>query len=253
MTHDDELRVMRERLADVEARVERFASVAPGRVSAQAVQIVQGPGWVAGAGRFYLARPLDVSGATVEGGSASTVDTGGGDWHVRVIGAVPTPGDVLVARAADFRWHAERRGSGGDDDDVPTPGCPCATTPRTITMTSSKPLSNDQIFRDATLQYQDLPDWAITGLALPYQGHLSTETFVDVPTGDRFWYYLTCHQGYYLLTRIFEISVYGSPYRDVVRYRWQGGVAGNTCDPWAMTNGQMFSGGDSSCIVTLTQ
>jgi hypothetical protein len=47
--------------------------------------------------------------------------------------------------------------------------------------------------------------------------------------------------------------VYGSPYRDTIRYRWLAGYAGNTCSPFLLSNGQIFSGGDASGVVTISE
>jgi hypothetical protein len=89
-------------------------------------------------------------------------------------------------------------------------------------------------------------------LALGASSYLSTTTFTDLSTGDQFWYYLTCFLGYYVLTRVYAVSAFGSPYRDVVRYRWLIGYQGNSCQPFLLANGQIFQGGDPTCVVTIT-
>lgn len=138
-----------------------------------------------------------------------------------------------------------------DDDSVPTPECPCATTPRNLVMTSSHPASNDGMFQNATLTYQTIPS-SLDDLSLPSQGYLSDSQYVDQRTGDLFWYYFSCEHGSYTISRLYEVSVNGSPYRDIVRYRWLDGQIGNTCVPFAQTNGLIFAGGDSTCVVQIT-
>ena len=90
-------------------------------------------------------------------------------------------------------------------------------------------------------------------MQLGASSYLSTRTFTDNATNDQFWYYFTCYFNYYILTRVYVTSAYGSPYRDQIRYRWLVGLSGNTCSPFLLSKGAVYAGGDSSCVVTLTQ
>ncbi len=106
------------------------------------------------------------------------------------------------------------------------------------------------LLQDATIVYQDTPP-GLLPLGIGSPSFLSNETFEDFPgSPDVFRYYFTCVNGLYAITRVFEESIYGSPYRDAVLYRWLIGVAGNTCDPFELTNGEVFSGG-GGCVVEI--
>jgi hypothetical protein len=130
-------------------------------------------------------------------------------------------------------------------------GCPCTESCATIYMVSSNPNSNNHILQSATLVYGPTPA-GLLPLAIGESSYLSTTTFTDFSTGDQFYYYLSCYLGYYVLTRVYAVSLYGSPYRDATRYRWAAGYPGNSCSPFALNNGQVFSGGDPSCVVTIS-
>jgi hypothetical protein len=134
---------------------------------------------------------------------------------------------------------------------VSIPGCPCAPTPTSLTMVSSKPSSNNGIFQSAVFAYGPTPA-ALLPVVLTPNSYLSTASFYDPVLKANFWYYLTCYFGAYVLTRVYITTPVGSPFRDGIRYTWFVGLPGNTCTPFALTVGSMFSGGDTSCVVTIT-
>ena len=119
-------------------------------------------------------------------------------------------------------------------------------------MTSSAPASNNHILQSAVLVYGPTPS-ALSALGIGQSAYLSTATFTDFSTGDQFWYYLSCYLGYYILTRVYATSLYGSPYHDMIRYRWPISDPGNSCSPFLLAHGQIFSGGDPSCVVTVSK
>jgi hypothetical protein len=204
-------------------------------------------------GRYFSVRPVDFIGAEVEAGTALALPDSTRSLLVFVTGTpAPSVGDDLICRFVGNRWVAEMISTGQDDDHVTVADCPCATTPRVLRMSSSHPSSNDGMFQNATLTHQSIPS-SLNELSLPSHGHLSDSLFGDPRTGDYFWYYFSCDHGSYTISRLFAVSVNGSPYRDVVRYRWLNGQAGNSCQPFLLTNGLMFAGGDSTCVVTITQ
>jgi hypothetical protein len=202
-------------------------------------------------GTFFSLNPVDVTGAEAEGGTgALSVDTSR-SFLVYVVGSkAPVAGDLLICRFVGHRWVASRMG--GKSGGVTVPGCPCQTSPTTLTMSSSEPDSNNQILQSATLQYGTTP-LELAALGLSAASYLSTTTFTDTATGDQFWYYLSCFLGYYALTRLYAESAYGSPYRDIVIYRWLIGASGNSCEPFLLANGTIFPGGDPSCVVTISE
>jgi hypothetical protein len=138
-------------------------------------------------------------------------------------------------------------GSGGG---VTIVGCPCAPMPTTLNMVSSKPASNNGIFQSATFTYRPIDAW-MAGVALSGSQFLSTTTFRDTVLGADFYYVLLCYQGAYVLTRIYQTTPVGSPFRDGIRYTWFVGLPGNTCSPFSLTLGSIFAGGDATCVVTI--
>lgn len=201
-------------------------------------------------GRFFLANPLDVMGAEVEGGAGTFAVRTGQTVPIYLCGpGRPAQNDHVVARWANDRWATDFKTTGGIDN-VPTPSCPCASMPPTLAMTSSHPSSNNGIFQNATIAYMATPS-GLAPLGLPANAFFSTATFPDAFSDDEFRYYFRCLNGYYVLTRLYEESIYGSPYQDIIRYRWYIGLPGNLCQPFGLTNGTIFTGGDSTCVVSI--
>lgn len=202
------------------------------------------------AGAFFTVHPVDVAGPEAEAGPGALTVNAAQAQLVYVVGsAAPTAGDDLVCRFVNNRWVGERfsRGAGG----ATLGGCPCAQIPTSLAVHVSAPTSNNHIFQNCTLFYGPTPP-GLAPLATYPNAYLSTAQFTDYYSGDKFWYYFACIQGYYVLTRIYARSVYGSPFRDVVRYKWLVGYKGNVCSPFLFPDGVIFTGGDASCVVTVT-
>lgn len=234
-----------------EAAGRRTVSVAP-NFPAVVGRIFGNPTVPSQGGRYFNARPVHVGGTESESGPGVLSPDNSRSFLVFVPGAMaPVAGDDLVCRFVGNRWVAEYSAAGPGDDTVVVPGCPCVSSPRVLQMSVSHPLSNNRIFQNATIEYRTIPE-ALLPLGVGGEGYLSTLTYPDLISGDQFWYFLTCNLGYYTLTRVYATSSYGSPYRDLVRYRWLIGLSGNTCQPFLLSNGAIFSGGDSICVVTLT-
>lgn len=129
-------------------------------------------------------------------------------------------------------------------------GCPCAV-PLTLTMTVTNSSANFHIFHDATLQWQTTPG-GLAGLGGGANAMLSTATFTDDSSTNPFRYFFFCASAYFCLARVYEQSPYGSPYLEQIRYRWLAGASGNTCSPFSLTNGIIFTGGDSATTIAIT-
>jgi hypothetical protein len=129
-------------------------------------------------------------------------------------------------------------------------GCACTSTPTTIHLTIDKPDSISRLIKDCTFQWTDTPP-ALLPLGLGEKEYLSIQTFRDIATDDVYRYHLQCVLNFFTLTRVYEESAYGSPYRDVIRYKWPISLSGNSCNPFYMDSGIMYSGGDNSCVVTI--
>ena len=199
---------------------------------------------------FITINPVDISGTEVEGGAGIITVNGSRSLLAYLVGSKPVvAGDYVICRFVGNRWVAERLGK--TVNGISLPGCPCSQIPTSLTMTSSKPTSNNQIFQNATIAYQPTPA-SLAALKLGSQCYLSTRQFTDTSTNNLFWYYFGCYQGFYIITRVYAVSAFGSPYRDQVRYRWLGGTIGNSCTPFLLSRGTIFSGGDASCVVTIS-
>jgi hypothetical protein len=213
--------------------------------------VIANPSLPTASGQFVSVQPVDVLGVEAESASgALSVDTSRTFLTYLVGSSPPTVGDYLICHFVGNRWVASR--TGGDNSVVVIPGCPCATSPVTLYMTSSSNASNDHILQSAVLVYGPSPS-ALSALGIGQSAYLSTVTFTDFSTGDQFWYYLSCYLGYYILTRVYATSLYGSPYRDMTRYRWPISDPSNSCNPFLLAHGQIFSGGDPSCVVTVSK
>lgn len=147
----------------------------------------------------------------------------------------------------DYRFQYLGAGTGGGGTGVLL-GCICATPPATLTMTD---VGACGVFNDCTILYGPTPA-GLTPLSLGTNSYLSTDEFADPQTGDMFRYYLSCFGSIIRLSRVFETSIYGSPFLDSVLYTWTIGISGNTCSPFALTNGSIFFGGDPTCDVEIT-
>jgi hypothetical protein len=203
-------------------------------------------------GEFFSINPVDITGAEIEGRPGTLSTDTSRSWLVYVVGSkAPTAGDYLVCHFTGNRWVAERTNRGPSGQFIP--GCPCASVPSTLTMSVSKPLSNYQIFHNCTLQYYSPVASDYAKLALGSFAWLSTETFTDQFSTNPFRYYFSCYQGYYALSRVYAKTNAGPAYVDSIRYRWLAGFFGNTCAPFLLTSGSIFSGGDASCIVTISE
>ena len=121
-------------------------------------------------------------------------------------------------------------------------------------MTSTRPDSNRGIFQNSTLVYGPTPpDYAV--FSIPSLTFLSESEHTDKQSGEQFRYYFYCVFGAYLLGRLYPKSVRanGGPYWDGNRYSWLIGPSGNSCSPFLLSDGNIFPGGDPSCVVVLSQ
>lgn len=133
---------------------------------------------------------------------------------------------------------------------VALPGCNCAATPVGLTMDSVVPTCDGGLFHDCTIQYGPTPS-GYAALSLGSSSFLSVESFQD-DFGDTFRYYFTCNTTNFTITRVYLTSFFGSPFKDIVRYTWTLGAVGNTCVPFLLSNGFIYSGGDINCNVDIS-
>lgn len=217
-----------------------------------AAQVFGNPAIPTAAGTYVSVHPCQVYGPEVEGGAPTvTVDTAR-SLVVYVLGtARPVAGDNLICRFVGNRWVADRFGAAPGGGTV-RPGCACPSSPVTITISQLGPDdATPRTVQPCTMAFGPLPAWALPlALAADHNGYLSTSSFVDGSTGDTFYYHLDCYVGFYALTRIYQTSGFGSPFRDLIRYRWTIGAAGNSCaGPWQMHSAGIYAGGNPLTIL----
>lgn len=122
-------------------------------------------------------------------------------------------------------------------------GCTCTAIPTTLYLRPNDPIWNGGMFKDCTLVWGTV-DPGYSKLALGSNAFISTESFVD-QIGQTYQYYFTCTSDKFTITRIYISSIFGTPYRDSVRYTWPIASAGNTCSPFYLTTGTVYQGGDT--------
>ena len=215
-------------------------------------------------GCFYAAHPVDLFGGVGEGVAPGLAADTSVTMYVYVAGGrPPVAGDYLLAHevigiapgqpgtdwARTPYWAAERLlpNSGGGGGAV---GCYCASIPPALTMSSSNHAANGGMFQDAALAYGPTPA-GYNGLGLGASCYLSTASYLD-QFHDSFRYYFYCQRNQFFLSRVYVNSVFGSPFADGVRYLWTMTSAGNSCSPFLLSNGQIYSGGDASSVVTIS-
>lgn len=248
---DDETTVLRRRLEEAELALARAASRDAKRRDARLVQVYSGGAIPTTIGKFCLIHPAVVLPGATEGSSATiSVDTSL-SAPVDAIGpAAPSVGDYMIAWGVDYR-AAGMKGSAAGGGTVAVPGCTCSSIPSTLGMMVANSALSYGILQSCTLQWGTTPAWAAR-LSLGASCFLSTATFADQHSPDRFYYYFACLGGYFILTRVYQTSVYGSPYRDTIRYKWLVGNPGNGCSPFTLLNGLIYPGGDPLCTASIS-
>lgn len=201
---------------------------------------------------YFAVHPVSVLGAETEGGPGTLVVNTSAIVLVYVIGpTVPQAGDDLICRFVGNRWISDKS-EGSSGIRIAIPGCLCLSTPVLLHVNSSKPNSNDGMFQNCTIAYGPTPADLID-LGIGDYTFLSVESFQDQDTGDYFRYLFTCNTDLYGLTRVYADSIFGSPFKDVLRYTWLIDYPGNTCSPFLLTVGHIFAGGDATCVVTISE
>ena len=130
--------------------------------------------------------------------------------------------------------------------------CFCSSIPTHLTMASADTSCNFDMFQNDTITYQAVPA-DLAGLGIGANAFLGDHLWVDPLSGASFRYLFTCYYNQFLLTRVFPVSPWGSPFRDAVLYTWFIGSYGNTCSPFDLYLGQAYPGSDASCFVTISQ
>ena len=197
-------------------------------------------------GKFLKFHPVGVTGTAVEGGSPGFAIRSPTRLALFLGPGTALAGDYLVVKFVGYRWVCEKATGSGSGYSLP--GCPCPV-PGSLTMSVVRPDANFGMFQNATLGYGACP----VTFSPPFpNGIYSSLSFVDGVTLDTFAYRFFCSGGYFCLSRVFQNSLYGSPFADAVLYRWLVPTAGNSCSPFSLTNGRVYSGGDPVSVVSIS-
>lgn len=153
---------------------------------------------------------------------------------------------IYPDRFGGHRFQSIRHGTG--DGRGQLLGCVCPSPPATLYL---KVISGGcSLFDDCTLEWGPTPS-GLAPLSLGTNSYLSTATFTDDQTGDSYYWFLSCFSSIVRISRVFETSIFGSPFLDSVAYFWTFGFSGNTCNPFSLTNGTDFAGG--TCVLYLEE
>jgi hypothetical protein len=241
----------RRRLEDARAALDNFRPVelshAPDFVGTITTTSIGTPPTI------ILVEPAKVTGTQSEGSSVTLSSVMGVSIPVVFLGPhAAVTGDVVTVKNVGNRWATQytKGGGGGGGGTVALPGCSCTAVPTTLHMTSNAPTCNEGMFQSCTLLYGPVPS-CYAALLLGANAFLSTTSFVDTNL-DTFQYYFNCQGSQFDLGRVYCTSIFGSPYLDVARFSWNFPATGNTCSPFAMTNGTVFPGGDPTCSGQIT-
>ena len=224
----------------------------PGQFPAFVGRVFANPKLPAATNQYYSVHPVAILGIEGEGNVASLVPDTSTTILVCVLGSkTPALGDDLICRFAGHRWVAERFGGQAGGGGGPSiPGCACVTVPAVLHMSSSGPC--DGVFQPCVLQYGPTPAY-LSGINLGANCFLSTATFTDAFSGIQYLYNIECDTIFFHLSRVYLPSANGGAYHDSSIYSWSIGQPGNTCSPFLLSNGYIYTGGNTSCIVTVSE
>ena len=201
---------------------------------------------------YYAVHPVSVLGPEVEGGGDVAVADTSRVIYVCVIGSQgPAIGDDLVCRSVNHRWVAERGGPAPVVNIGVIPGCACTQIPATLHLSSTGPCG-DGTFPSCTFHFGPTP-LEFAGLDLGSRCFLSAETFLDSYSGASYRFHLGCDTIFFRLSRVYLASDQGDAFHDATIYAWSIGQPGNTCHPFLLSTGYIYSGGDPHCIVMVTE
>lgn len=239
-------------------RLRQAGLVAPGRAepafgAARAFQLYNAGSMPSTTPRVYACRPIELAGTEVEGGTWNSSATAAFTPVVFLGPDAPTLGESYPAVQYGGRWISSFQKSTGSV----TPrgrllGCVCQNPPATLSMTVASGTCSDGRFHSCTIQYGPTPA-PLGALQLGANSYISVESFPDPQTGDVFHYFMSCFSSVVRVSRVFPTSIYGSPFLDSVIYWWTLGFPGNTCDPFLLSNGTVFAGGDPNCVVVIQE
>jgi len=243
----DDLTVQRLRQAGLSAP----SGAVPPFAAERAFQVYNAGSMPSATPRVYACRPVELTATESEGGTWNTNATAVFVPVVFLGPDLPVLGEIYHAAQYGGRWISSHTKSVAASSPTGTLlGCVCQHPPAVLTMTVTGTCSSG-LFFDCTIEYQATPP-ELGPLQLGGNCYLSNESFPDLQTGDLFRYFLSCFSSIVRISRVFPTSIFGSPFLDSVVYFWTLGFPGNTCNPFALTIGADFAGGNPLCQVTIT-
>jgi hypothetical protein len=120
-----ESRILRDRQEAQNRAADRTVGAGdPYTTGRQLVQIYDGGAIPTAPNKFFLCRPVTLTGSSAEGQTSTTAVDATTTMPVLVLGNAPVAGDLLIAYAVGGRWVAERGSSGGGTGAPCTLNCP---------------------------------------------------------------------------------------------------------------------------------
>lgn len=250
MTDDDLFRLMN-RVNDLDERVESLNVERPGSTRQRVMQVFNAGAMPSIVPAFYATHPVTLTGTEAEGNPfVVTVDTSR-SVPVVVLDTVPAVGDNLFCRQINGLWIA-RKGDGFGYTGPPgigIPGCVCVSIPPSVALSSSGPCGG--LVQACNLVWGPTPP-DLSTLNLGANCYLSDQTFFDSFSGLYYRYNFACDTIYFRLSRVYLPGPSNIAYHDASIYSWSVGQPGNACNPFLLSNGLIYSGGNVGCIVTVS-
>jgi hypothetical protein len=250
------MRDLYSQIRHLQARDARDAESRPtGRGSGQypafVGRVVAHPKLPTATNQYYSVNPVAILGVEAEGTTATLVPDPTSTILVCVIGSkTPSIGDDLVCRFTGNRWVAERFGGQASGGGATIQGCACVSIPTSLHLSASGPC--DGVFLPCSLLYGPTPA-SLSNINLGANCFLSDQTFVDSLSGLSYRYNFGCDTIFFRLSRVYLPTSTSGAFHDSSIYSWSIGQPGNTCKPFLLSNGYIYPGGNTTCIVTVSE
>jgi hypothetical protein len=244
MRDAEELRVLRDRVADLERRVRRRLDEPAGCPATLGVVHDGGSMPTALPGQFLML-PARASFRPAEGQTPS-ITTTSRPFVATVVGSLaPSAGDALVCRGIGGRWAAERM-THSTGETITIPSCTGSSStcfgvfPASMALTI--PVRDFAFWYPDTLSAGSPPFLPATGGPFTLDDPGMYGTVQTDPGVSKSYYLFRCFSGFFALYQIIwqwnaDSADYSTLSFDSIIYHWTPGFPGNSCEPFALHNG----------------
>jgi hypothetical protein len=191
---------------------------------------------------------ITVTGTTDAGGICVLEVHSAGDWQVHADGSAVGHGNANGTATVACGADSPLAFCVGVAATVPD--CICPSIPAALDMVVVDPPCTASPYRTDTLRWSAIPA-GYTGLGLGDGTHafLSDGSYAD-EIGQQYQWYFTCSGNNFTLQRVYQHSIAGTggsgPFKEAVRYTWDGTDSRNSCVPFALIYG-VDSGSWNAC------